>query len=165
MIHINFSVRDQQIWNATARLLIVPTVEGEITVREGHIPLISVIKSGELVIEDTNGKKYHYAITKGVVDVHPIPPPTSPIFGEEPLRNATPTPTLPQGERAIQTEVILLCDDAIESEAIDIEAEGHAVARAEAAMASGEVFEDISGLTSPLEKELNRIRVKGRRMR
>ncbi len=60
-------------------------------------------------------------------------------------------------------EVLLICDDAIESDAIDIAAEEAAIARANEVVTNGEAFEDISGLISPLEREMNRIRIAKRR--
>lgn len=45
-----------------------PTVEGEITILPGHIPLISAMKPGELKIR--KGKEYEYlAVTKGVLEM------------------------------------------------------------------------------------------------
>lgn len=140
MININFAVRNNQIYNGHARQVIIPTVDGEITVLAGHISLITVIKSGELVITDEHGKHFKYAVVRGAVIVEK---------GEEPL-SAT-------------TTVTLICDDAIESEKIDIAIEQEAVARAEEVIKNGETYEDIGGLTSPLERELNRIRVAKRR--
>lgn len=151
MIKINFAVRNNQIYNGLARQIIIPTVDGEITILSGHIPLITVIKSGELVITDEHGKHFKYAVTRGAVIVE---------------RGGTQTPTLTSpsfGEGPLNTVVTLICDDAIESEMIDIAIEQEAVARAEEVIKNGETYEDIGGLTSPLERELNRIRVAKRR--
>ena len=135
MLKVNFSVKDKQIYNDGAKHVIVPTADGELTILSGHTALISVIKSGELKIMNTHGKVYKFAITRGVLQVSPGP----------------------------DTEVILICDDAIDSESIDIAAEEAAIARARKVATNGEVFEDISGLISPLERELNRIRIARRR--
>ena len=135
MLKVNFSVKDKQIYNDGAKHVIVPTSDGELTILSGHTALISVIKSGELKIMNTHGKVYKFAITRGVLQVSPGP----------------------------DTEVILICDDAIDSESIDISAEEAAIARANEVATNGEVFEDISGLISPLERELNRVRIARRR--
>ncbi len=45
-----------------------PTVEGEITVLPGHIPIISAIKPGELKIRKS-GKIEFFAVAKGVIEV------------------------------------------------------------------------------------------------
>ncbi len=128
MIKVNFAVRDKSIYNGDAKQVSIPTTSGMITVLAGHIPLVTVIQSGELMIVDHDGRHFKYAITRGVANIN-------------------------------SEEVILLCDDALASEAIDIATEETAIARAEEVIANGEVFEDISGLVRPLERELNRIRI------
>lgn len=45
-----------------------PTVEGEITVLPGHIPIISAIKPGELKIKK-DGKVEFFSVAKGVIEV------------------------------------------------------------------------------------------------
>ena len=141
MLKVNFSVKDKQIYNDGAKHVIVPTSDGELTILSGHTALISVIKSGELKIMNTHGKVYKFAITRGVLQVGPA-------------KESIESPN---------TKVILICDDAIDSESIDIAAEEAAIARAREVATNGEVFEDISGLISPLERELNRIRIARRR--
>lgn len=136
MIKINFAVRNNQIYNGLARQVIIPTVDGEITILAGHIPLITVIRSGELIISDEHGKHFKYAIVRGAVIVE---------------------------KKNEDTTVTLICDDAIESEKINIEIEEEAMKRAEEVIKNGETYEDIGGLTSPLERELNRMRVARRR--
>ena len=165
MIRINFAVRNNQIYNGLAKQVIVPTVDGEITILAGHIPLITVIKSGELVISDEHGKHFKYAVVRGAVIVEKgniTPSPSLSPRGE----GATQAPSLTSpsfGEGPLDTIVTLICDDAIESEKIDIAIEQEAMARAEEVIKNGETYEDVGGLISPLERELNRMRVARRR--
>ncbi len=46
----------------------VPTMDGEITVLANHIPLVSVLKAGELKIKDKNGEHY-LAVSGGFLEV------------------------------------------------------------------------------------------------
>jgi len=46
----------------------VPTMSGEITILSNHIPLVSVLKAGELKIKDKNGE-HHIAISGGFLEV------------------------------------------------------------------------------------------------
>lgn len=159
MIKVNFAVRNNQIYNSLARQIIIPTVDGEITILSGHIPLITVIKSGELVITDEHGKHFKYAVIRGAVIVERkniglSPTPSSPTLLQDLEKGAT---------QNTNTLVTLICDDAIDSESIDIAIEEEAMKRAEEVIKNGETYEDIGGLTSPLERELNRIRVAKRR--
>ncbi len=168
MIKVNFAVRNNQIYNSLARQIIIPTVDGEITILSGHIPLITVIKSGELVITDEHGKHFKYAVVRGAVIVertneNPTPTPSSPTLLQDLEKGATQNTRDNNTNKMVDTTVTLICDDAIESEKIDIAIEQEAVARAEEVIKNGETYEDIGGLTSPLERELNRIRVAKRR--
>ena len=146
MIKINFVVRDKQIYNDQALQISIPTLDGEITVLDGHIPLVTVVRSGELKIIDIKGQEHSYAITRGVVNV----------------RNRSLNKEKEE-VKEMETEVLLMCDDAIASDAIDIATEEVAIKRAEEVIKNGESYQDISGLISPLEKELNRIRIAKRR--
>jgi F-type H+-transporting ATPase subunit epsilon len=46
----------------------IPTMSGEITVLPNHIPLVSVMKAGELRIKDKTGE-VHLAVSGGFVEV------------------------------------------------------------------------------------------------
>jgi F-type H+-transporting ATPase subunit epsilon len=46
----------------------IPTTEGEITILPNHIPLISVLKAGDLRFKDSNGEQ-HMAVSGGFVEV------------------------------------------------------------------------------------------------
>lgn len=48
----------------------VPTGAGEITILEGHIPLVSTIVSGEVLVHKPNGS-VSLAISGGIVEVRP----------------------------------------------------------------------------------------------
>ncbi len=47
----------------------IPTLEGEITVLPHHIPLVSVLKAGELKIKDNSGE-HHLAVSGGFLEVN-----------------------------------------------------------------------------------------------
>jgi len=47
----------------------IPTTDGEITVLENHIPLVSVLKSGDLIIKDKDGE-HHMAVAGGFLEVN-----------------------------------------------------------------------------------------------
>ncbi|MEK7680607.1 MAG: ATP synthase F1 subunit epsilon [Patescibacteria group bacterium] len=46
----------------------IPTTSGEITVLKNHIPLVSVLASGELKIKDKDGE-HHIAVSSGFIEV------------------------------------------------------------------------------------------------
>lgn len=49
--------------------VLLPTVEGQIGVRPGHIPLITVLKPGEVVVKHTSHPESSYAVAGGFVEV------------------------------------------------------------------------------------------------
>jgi F-type H+-transporting ATPase subunit epsilon len=46
----------------------IPTMSGEITILPNHIPLVSVLKAGELKIKDRNGE-HNLAVSGGFLEV------------------------------------------------------------------------------------------------
>ena len=56
-----------------AYAVILPTIDGEITVLNGHMPLLTALKQGAMVIrrkrDDDDAKLEHYAIFGGVADI------------------------------------------------------------------------------------------------
>lgn len=60
---------DKVIYEGETNGVTLPTVEGQITVLPGHIPIISAIKSGELKIKHGGGNEEYFSITRGVAEV------------------------------------------------------------------------------------------------
>ncbi len=57
------SIYENEIFQVT-----IPTVDGEITILPNHIPLISVLKAGELKFKDKNGE-HQMAVSGGFLEV------------------------------------------------------------------------------------------------
>jgi F-type H+-transporting ATPase subunit epsilon len=51
--------------------VIIPTTNGVIGVRRGHLPLVAPLKIGEVVIKHQNGELEHLAVARGFVEVLP----------------------------------------------------------------------------------------------
>jgi F-type H+-transporting ATPase subunit epsilon len=109
----------------------IPTMDGEITVLPHHIPLISVLKSGELRIKDTANQELVIAIAGGFLEVHG------------------------------NNEIVILADNAERAEEIDINRALAAQERAQKEMASNKSTRDIdfARLQVVIDREMNRIRV------
>jgi len=60
-------------FNEDAYSVVLPTIQGEITVLNGHMPLLTALKQGAMVIrrhkDDDDSKLEHYAIFGGVADI------------------------------------------------------------------------------------------------
>lgn len=57
------SIYENEIFQVT-----IPTVDGEITILPNHIPLVSVLKAGELRLKDKSGE-HQMAISGGFLEV------------------------------------------------------------------------------------------------
>ncbi len=67
-IELKIVTPEKVLYEGTVEGVSIPTVEGEITVLPGHIPVISAIKAGELKIKK-EGKDEFFLITRGVAEI------------------------------------------------------------------------------------------------
>lgn len=110
----------------------IPTTSGMITVLSKHVPLVSTIKSGEMVIKKA-GTGMGYAVFKGLVNVRPH-------------------------SKGI-TEVVVLLERSEPVEELDHARAEEALARAKALAEEKENDADFALFEGLVEKELNRVRV------
>lgn len=68
MINFKIATPEAVIYEDEVFQVSIPTTSGEITVLPGHIPLVSVIRAGELKIKDKEGE-HPIAIAGGFVEV------------------------------------------------------------------------------------------------
>ena len=59
-------VSEQEVTQAT-----LPTAMGHITVLPHHLPLVSVVVPGEIIVRDDKGNDHALAVSGGFVQVHP----------------------------------------------------------------------------------------------
>jgi F-type H+-transporting ATPase subunit epsilon len=112
--------------------VVVPTLAGEVTVRPGHIPLISVIKAGELVL-GTDESRVPFSVFSGVLEVK---------------------------DTETGTAAILLVDRSEKAEDIDIERAEASYKRAEELRAMATVGNtDFAHFEKLMNKELNRVNI------
>jgi F-type H+-transporting ATPase subunit epsilon len=112
--------------------VVVPTLAGEVTVRPGHIPLISVIKAGELVL-GTDESRVPFSIFSGVLEVK---------------------------DTETGTAAILLVDRSEKAEDIDIERAEASYKRAEELRSMATVGDtDFAHFEQLMNKELNRVNI------
>ncbi len=68
MLKIKIVTPEKIVYENEVYQVSIPTMSGEITVLPNHIPLVSVMKSGELRIKDKSGE-VHLAVSGGFVEV------------------------------------------------------------------------------------------------
>ncbi len=110
----------------------IPTTSGVITVLNKHIPLVSTIKSGEMVVRKA-GTGISYAVFKGLVNVRP--------------------------HRKGLTEVVVLLEKGESVEELDHARAEEALARARAMKDEKEEDVDFGMFEGMIEKELNRVKI------
>ena len=69
MISIVLSTPEKEFYKGDAKKVTISTASGEISVLAGHEPLMTVVESGQIVIEDKENKKEIYSAFSGVVNI------------------------------------------------------------------------------------------------
>ena len=67
-LHLEIVTPEARAYSDDVALVVLPAVEGEMGVYPQHIPLITQLKPGELVVTK-DGKKIHLAVGEGFVEV------------------------------------------------------------------------------------------------
>ena len=68
MLKLKIATPEKVVYENNILQISVPTMDGEITILPNHIPLVSVIKAGELRIKDNDGE-HLMAISGGFLEI------------------------------------------------------------------------------------------------
>ena len=132
MLKLKVVTPDKVITDEIVDSISLPTTSGVITVLNKHIPLVSTIKAGEMVIRKA-GAGVGYSVYKGLVNVRPH------------LKGIT--------------EVVVLLERGEMVEELDVDRAEEALKRAEAMRDEKVDDEDFSLFEGLVEKELNRVKI------
>ncbi|MEK7542543.1 MAG: hypothetical protein AAB524_02480 [Patescibacteria group bacterium] len=70
---MNFPLRvfaiDREVFFGDAKSVIVPGAKGQMQILAEHAPLVSLLKEGDIVIEQENGQKQTIPIQSGTLEV------------------------------------------------------------------------------------------------
>jgi F-type H+-transporting ATPase subunit epsilon len=69
-LHLTIISQDKQLLSTEVESITAPTVEGEITILPGHVPLLSKLQVGELRFRN-NEEESSFVISRGFIDVRP----------------------------------------------------------------------------------------------
>lgn len=132
MLKLKVVTPDKVVVDEVIDSVSIPTTSGVITVLNKHIPLVSTIRSGEMIVHKA-GTGVGYAVYKGLVNVRP--------------------------HRKGLTEVVVLLESGEAIEELDHARAEEALARAKAM--KDEKVDDVDfGIAEGLiEKELNRVKI------
>ena len=67
-LHLEIVTPESRAYSDQVEMVVLPAIEGEMGVYPMHIPLITQIKPGELVVTK-NGQQVHLAVGEGFVEV------------------------------------------------------------------------------------------------
>ena len=132
MIKLKVVTPDKVVIDELVDNISIPTTTGVITVLNKHIPLISTIRSGEMLVR-RGGSGISYAVFNGVINVRPH------IKG--------------------LTEVVVLLERSEVSEEIDEARAQQALKRAKELLEEESDEVEFGRLEGMIEKELNRVRI------
>lgn len=126
--------------NDNIKSITLTTESGVITILDNHEPLVSILKTGEIIIreEDKNKKilERRMTIDSGFIEVRPK-----------------------EFSKDNKFEVILLTEESIDVENINIDEIEKAKARAEEAMSKSVDDIEFARLNGVIERELNKIKI------
>jgi F-type H+-transporting ATPase subunit epsilon len=62
---------ERAIWSGEAEFVVVPGSQGELGVHKGHTPLITYLKSGDVMVQVAEGERHHFYVSGGVAEIQP----------------------------------------------------------------------------------------------
>ena len=70
-IHVDIVSAEGEIYSGTAAMVYAPAKMGEVGIAPRHAPLLTVLKPGEVRVEDTEGKEHFFYVTGGMREIQP----------------------------------------------------------------------------------------------
>ena len=70
-IHVDIVSVEGEIYSGTAAMVYAPAKMGEVGIAPRHAPLLTVLKPGEVRVEDTEGKEHFFYVTGGMLEIQP----------------------------------------------------------------------------------------------
>ncbi len=132
MLRLKVITPDKVIIDEIVDNISIPTTSGMITVLDRHIPLVSTIKVGEMIVRK-GGDEIGYAVYKGLVDVRP--------------------------HKKDETEVVVLLERGESIDELDHDRAEEALKRAKELDTEEGNSNDFPMFEGLIEKELNRVRI------
>lgn len=70
-MHVVIAKVDQVFYDGEAYALIAPGSAGQLTILSRHMPLVTTLKAGEIIVEEEQGgTRKKFPVTTGVLEVH-----------------------------------------------------------------------------------------------
>ena len=59
------------VFRGEFKQIIAPGTEGRLCILPSHVPLITFLKEGKLILKNENNKKFIFEIKKGILEINP----------------------------------------------------------------------------------------------
>ncbi len=69
VLTVNIVSAESEVWSGEAEMLIAQTLEGEIGILAGHVPLLAVLAKGDIKVKLAGGKMVHATAEDGFISV------------------------------------------------------------------------------------------------
>ena len=70
-IRVDIVSAEGEIHSGEAKMVFAPARLGEVGIAPRHAPLLTVLKPGEVRVEDVEGKEHFFYITGGMLEIQP----------------------------------------------------------------------------------------------
>ena len=70
-IDVDIVSAEGEIHSGVAQMVYAPAKMGELGIAPRHAPLLTMLKPGEVRVEDTDGKEHMFYITGGIIEIQP----------------------------------------------------------------------------------------------
>jgi F-type H+-transporting ATPase subunit epsilon len=70
-IQVDIVSAEGEIYSGNASMVYAPARLGEVGIAPRHAPLLTVLKPGEVRVEDTDGKEHFFYVTGGMLEIQP----------------------------------------------------------------------------------------------
>ena len=70
-IHVDIVSAEGEIYSGAAKMVFLPTAEGEIGVAPRHAPLLTLLKGGEVRVQPVDGPEQSFYVGGGALEVQP----------------------------------------------------------------------------------------------
>lgn len=71
MFSLLINALDRNIFDGEVELLVAPAIDGEITILRNHVPLITPLKAGRLLLRTHQSKVEEIPIKGGILEINP----------------------------------------------------------------------------------------------
>ena len=68
-LDVDLVAPDGKVWSGSARQVSAPAADGQIGILAGHVPVLSLLKPGELRITPSDGPVLRWAVAGGFMSV------------------------------------------------------------------------------------------------